>query len=38
MADFLAEMKEKKLFFPLEYYGVNDLASHWDVNTILDNR
>ena len=38
MADFLAEMKEKKLFFPLEYYGVNDLASHWDVKTILDNR
>lgn len=38
MADFLAEMKEKKLFFSLEYYGVNDLASHWDVKTILDNR
>lgn len=38
MADFLAEMKEKKLFFPLKYYGVNDLASRWDVKTILDNR
>ena len=38
MFNLLKELEKNKIFFPVEYFGLNDFGTFWDIKTVLENK